>query len=656
MSHVMHAPLLGMPEARGETQSCIVVSFQTIQTSPRDAMASPSTSEATNWDPMGPNSPAGTALMILRPENEAAKLAFSEVVDFLKEQHHAQNDGEESTNVRSHFAKYMWFSDEQIHDPAVSRYVNDKKVAESSSSTASHVEDEESFSTLIWTGFYFIDTNVKPLNSDTGWVVGRLSRRSISFAQPTVDIALAANRAGGVARRHSVVNFSPETRLAIVSLEFGSSTVVNTTSLTSKGDIAGCTLADNRVHFGDLMYSLDYTSYCHGSKGQADLSNFIKAIHGNNQPTKEVLQATPTPQITHAQTIGRYTVTGGLTGLGSFGRVRPAVTPDGQKTVAIKTMDARPSRTRDTQRKIELMESLSRLSKAEKQHNILTMIESIYVPGRQMNEFHVVLEPYIGFTLHEIPNNTHPNKHELILHDCLRGLAFLHSNDMVHTDIKPANIGLVDFDRDDMQKPAQLASYSRPPRAVLLDIDSITQIPGGQTTIKARPGCNGTIGFHSPEHELSEYDGRTDVWALGVSIFGAVFGVLPWSYGPEGNSWKAGGTVEARRRFHSRYASSVNRIAEHYQRLGEPICDFLLAAFRFPESDIAVQRRRRPTSAECISRLLETSELLQERVLIEARGVAGSTAACDSDMRAGNAKRPAPGVSDRQRTRTKQGD
>jgi hypothetical protein len=333
-------------------------------------------------------------------------LAFSEVVDFLKEQHHAQNDGEESTNVRSHFAKYMWFSDEQIHDPAVSRYVNDKKVAESSSSTASHVEDEESFSTLIWTGFYFIDTNVKPLNSDTGWVVGRLSRRSISFAQPTVDIALAANRAGGVARRHSVVNFSPETRLAIVSLEFGSSTVVNTTSLTSKGDIAGCTLADNRVHFGDLMYSLDYTSYCHGSKGQADLSNFIKAIHGNNQPTKEVLQATPTPQITHAQTIGRYTVTGGLTGLGSFGRVRPAVTPDGQKTVAIKTMDARPSRTRDTQRKIELMESLSRLSKAEKQHNILTMIESIYVPGRQMNEFHVVLEPYIGFTLHEIPNNT----------------------------------------------------------------------------------------------------------------------------------------------------------------------------------------------------------------------------------------------------------
>jgi serine/threonine protein kinase len=139
---------------------------------------------------------------------------------------------------------------------------------------------------------------------------------------------------------------------------------------------------------------------------------------------------------------------------------------------------------------------------------------------------------------------------------------------MVHTDIKPANIGLVDFDRDDMQKPAQLASYSRPPRAVLLDIDSITQIPGGQTTIKARPGCNGTIGFHSPEHELSEYDGRTDVWALGVSIFGAVFGVLPWSYGPEGNSWKAGGTVEARRRFHSRYASSVNRIAEHYQRLG----------------------------------------------------------------------------------------
>ncbi|KAL7810926.1 kinase-like domain-containing protein [Trichoderma gracile] len=470
-------------------------------------MASPSTSEATNWDPMGANGPAGSALMVLCPENEAAKWAFSQVVDFIKEQHRTQTDeGDDSSDVRSHYAKFMWFSDEQIYDAAVSRYVHDRSILESSASSSSNVD--EPATTLIWTGFYFLDTSIETLQPSKGWLLGRLSRKYVSFGQPAVDMALSASRASSVARRHAVISFSRETRLATVSLEFGNSIVVNATSLTSRGSVAGCPLAKNRIHVGDLMYSLEYTPYCRQNEGQMDLSDHLRSIHGNNQPTKEVLQATPTPQTTNAQTIGRYTITGGLTGLGAFGRVRPAVGPDGQKTVAIKTMDARPSRTRDTQRKIELMEHVSRLAKAETQRNVLTMIESIYVPGRQLNEFHIVLEPYIGFTLHEIPKDTHSTNHELILHDCLRGLAFLHAHDMVHTDIKPPNIGLVDFHRDGMHKPAELASDARPPRAVILDIDSMQQIPAGQSMIRARPGTNGTIGFHSPEHEMSEYDGN----------------------------------------------------------------------------------------------------------------------------------------------------
>ncbi|KAJ4859224.1 protein kinase domain-containing protein [Trichoderma breve] len=582
-------------------------------------MASPS-SVATILDPLGFSSPAGRALMVLRPENEAAKWAFSQVVDFIKEQDAQSDDEDLVTDVRSHYAKFMWFSDEQVYDSAVSRFVNHSTIVESPSSPSSLSSStcslEEPCPTMIWTGFYFLDSNIKTLHSDCGWLIGRLSKRGVSFAQPTVDILLTDSRAGNVARRHAVINFSPETRLATVSLEFGNSAVVNATSLTSKGSVAGCALGQNRIHFGDLMYSLEYTSYCLRPQGQTDLSSHITGIHGDNQPTKEILQATPTPQTTNVQTIGKYTITGGLTGRGTFGRVRPAVGPDGQKIVAVKTMEARPTRIQYTREKIALMEFIAQQAQAEKQQNVLKMIESIHIKGRQVDEFHIILEPYVGFTLSEIPKDVHYTKYELILHDCLRGLAFLHARGIVHTDIKPENIGLLDFHKNEMNKPAHLASYSRPPRTAILDIDSMEQIPNGQTAIKAAPGSNGTVGFHSPEHEMTEYDGRTDVWALGVSLFRAIFGVFPWSYGTEGNPWrKDRDVVEAREKFHARYEKAVGKVADYYPNLGEPLCDFLIAAFRFPDSEMASQRRIRPTSAE-VSILING----QHRMLMSNRG------------------------------------
>lgn len=146
----------------------------------------------------------------------------------------------------------------------------------------------------------------------------------------------------------------------------------------------------------------------------------------------------------------------------------------------------------------------------------------------------------------------------------------MHAHGIVHTDIKPANIGLLDFHKDEMHKPIHLTSSARAPRTIILDIDSMERVPNGKTAIEALPGVNGTIGFHSPEHETSEYDGRTDVWALGVSLFRAIFGVLPWSYGPEGNPWREDCKIkaEARDKFHARYDKAVCKVTDHYQILG----------------------------------------------------------------------------------------
>ncbi|SCO54460.1 uncharacterized protein FFNC_15524 [Fusarium fujikuroi] len=54
--------------------------------------------------------------------------------------------------------------------------------------------------------------------------------------------------------------------------------------------------------------------------------------------------------------------------------------------------------------------------------------------------------------------------------------------------------------------------------AIILDIDSIIPIPANRTTIPAQPDTNGTIGFHSPEQERTEFDGTADIWALGVFL------------------------------------------------------------------------------------------------------------------------------------------
>lgn len=65
----------------------------------------------------------------------------------------------------------------------------------------------------------------------------------------------------------------------------------------------------------------------------------------------------------------------------------------------------------------------------------------------------------------------------------------------------------------------------------------------------------------------------------------------------------------------------------------------MTAAFRFPDSEIAAQRRIRPTSAECVDLVVANSKLLKERMAREAKI---ATEATNDTIQAVNAnKRPA---------------
>lgn len=162
------------------------------------------------------------------------------------------------------------------------------------------------------------------------------------------------------------------------------------------------------------------------------------------------------------------------------------------------------------------------------------------------------------------------------------------------------------------------------------------------------------MGFHSPEHESSEYDGRTDIWALGVSFFRVLFGRLPWSYGKQGNPWRndAPDQEQSRAHFHSKYRSALYQISEHagvhrgkkfniYSTQADSrldlVCDFLTYAFRFSGSKVGGQRGPRPTGAACLETLFAQSEFLRTRTSSEQALVSTPT----STSNTGGAKRPA---------------
>lgn len=86
----------------------------------------------------------------------------------------------------------------------------------------------------------------------------------------------------------------------------------------------------------------------------------------------------------------------------------------------------------------------------------------------------------------------------------------LHSADIVHLDVRPANV------------------ISRGGAAVLIDL-SIAREPG-----PVRAGY-GTKGFMSPEQETGSWAGpAADVWGLGLTLYVAAVGAVPERNGQEG--------------------------------------------------------------------------------------------------------------------------
>jgi serine/threonine-protein kinase len=98
--------------------------------------------------------------------------------------------------------------------------------------------------------------------------------------------------------------------------------------------------------------------------------------------------------------------------------------------------------------------------------------------------------------------------------DCARALAFAHAHGIVHRDVKPDNIML----REDG-------------RPVILDFGIVKSASAeGPSTLTEHGAIVGTPAYLAPEQARGEVvDGRTDQFALAVTLFEALTCRLPWS-------------------------------------------------------------------------------------------------------------------------------
>jgi hypothetical protein len=97
-----------------------------------------------------------------------------------------------------------------------------------------------------------------------------------------------------------------------------------------------------------------------------------------------------------------------------------------------------------------------------------------------------------------------------ILLDVLEGLAYAHSEGMIHRDVKPGNILL-----------------SKRGRAVLTDF-GIAQIVGG-TRYTVSGALMGTLSYMSPEQGLEgQCDARSDIYSLGIVFYEMLTGDPPF--------------------------------------------------------------------------------------------------------------------------------
>lgn len=190
---------------------------------------------------------------------------------------------------------------------------------------------------------------------------------------------------------------------------------------------------------------------------------------------------------------------GNVIGTGRFSEVRKATDSTG-KSFAVKCI-----RLSDVRHELHLLKREVSILKKVSHPNILRLHE-VYQDAEYL---YLVMDLYPNGNLADLVNKLGPlpvDKAKVVARFLLSALSHLHSMNICHRDIKPENI-----------------LFSETGKPVLADFGFaryITSVNGLSTL--------GTPLFLAPEINDGTYDSKCDVWSLGISLYYALTGLLPF--------------------------------------------------------------------------------------------------------------------------------